>query len=146
MKKILLLLIISSLLQSCGVFMVKSGTEFDRKKMKKVEFCELENFNGKLIKTDLEYSGFEEYWSGNGFSKCERNNNVDIDFSEYYEGWKWIFINRQLQRLNRNYSNRKAKMKIIGIFEIDTINGFGHLNTYKARILVKSVKINIKSK
>jgi len=34
-------------------------------------------------------------------------------------------------------------MTVIGFFEIETINGFGHLNLNKARILVKRVKIKL---
>jgi len=123
--------------------MIGSGTKIKKSEVKEVKFCDLEKYNGKMIKTQLEYSGFEEYWSAGGFSKCDLNHKVALDFDEYYDSWRWLLIDRKLSKLHNKYYKYKAKMTVIGIFEIDTINGFGHLNLKKARILVKKVKIKL---
>ena len=136
-------LILSS---SCGILNVSSGTDFKRSEINKVDFCDLESYNGKLVKTKLKYSGVEEYWSAYGSKDCELNHKVYLNFDEYYDGWKWILIDGQLSRLHRKYPTHKAVMTVIGVFEKDSLQGFGHLNTMPAEIMVKRVRINLKRK
>ena len=146
MKKILPLILVSVFLNSCGIFRVNSGVGYSKSKVEKVDFCELEKYDGELIKTKLEYTGVEEYWSANGFADCPLNNNVYLNFQDYYDSWRYLLIDGQLNRLHNKYWKKKAVMTVVGRFEMDTINGFGHLGTNKAQIQVKSVRINIKSK
>ncbi|MBC9798278.1 hypothetical protein [Sinomicrobium weinanense] len=144
--KYITLLILVIVLQSCGVTMVNSGSDFDKSEITEVEFCRLNNYQGQLIKTTLEYSGMEEYWGARGFEDCDLNNEVDLNFEEFYENERDYLIDPQLRRLYNNYPTHKAIMTVIGVFNKDTINGFGHLNSYPAEILVKSVRIKVKHK
>ena len=145
--------------QSCGIFHVKSGNKFEKKEVKSVKFCELVNYDGQLIKTKLKYSGVLEYWGASGFGNCNLNHKVELNFDEYYEGWKWLLIQRKLSKLYRKYDKKIAEMVVIGKFELaktDTIStkdsiilikdGFGHLGTNEAQITVKSLKIKLKKK
>jgi hypothetical protein len=134
------------LIQSCGIFRIRSGTDFEKSDVREIEFCNLTEHEDQLIKTRLIYTGVEEYWGASGFSQCKLNNNVSLNFKEYYEGWKWIFIDGQLNRVHNNYHKKKAIMTVIGVFEIDSTNGFGHLGSNIGQIVVKSVKINVKKK
>lgn len=157
MLKHLLSLTIFFCLYSCGIFKIGSGNKYDKSNVTEVEFFDLKDYDGAFIKTRLEYSGIEEYWSAKGFSDCEFNNEVYLNFDEYYDGWKWIFINGQLSKIRKKYWIRKAEMVVIGQFEMakkeilevgDSILtqslGFGHLGTNKAQIIVKKVKIKVK--
>jgi hypothetical protein len=134
------------LLNSCGVVRVSSGSEFDRNKVTKVDFCDLSEYKNELVKTKLEYSGVDEYWSASGFNDCELDNAVYLEFEEYYKSWKHILIEGQLNRLQDKYWKRKAVMTVIGRFEMDSIRKYGHLGSNNAQILVKSVRINLKRK
>lgn len=126
--------------------MVRSGTDFKKSEVRTVEFCDLEKHQGELVKTKLIYTGFEEYWGASGYSDCTLNQKVELNFQDYYDSWRHILIEGQLNKLHNNYWNRKAEMTVIGLFEVDTLNGFGHLNTNKAQILVKSVRMNVQKK
>jgi hypothetical protein len=141
---------------SCAIFNIKSGGKIEKSAISEVEFCELTNFNNKLIKTNLEYSGFEEYWGASGYKDCKLNNNVSLNFEEYYDTWKHLLFDKRINRLNKNYNIKKAKMTVVGIFENskpDTIsipnssaiiiNGFGHLGSNSAQITIKSFKMKL---
>lgn len=145
MKKLILLLIVITI-QSCGIFRVNSGIRYNKSEIIKIDFCELGNYNNKLIKTKLEYTGFEEYWSAKGFSGCELNNEVNLNFEEFSKNDKDFLIDSQLRKLYNNQSTHKAVMIVVGVIKIDSVQGFGHLNTYPAELLIKSVKINVKKK
>ena len=134
------------MLNSCGLVRVSSGSKYERKKVAKVDFCDLSAFKNELIKTRLEYSGVDEYWSARGFNDCELDNTVYLDFREYYENWKHLLIEGQLNRLYDKYWKRKAIMTVIGRFEMDSVTKYGHLGSNNAQILVKSVRINLKRK
>ena len=138
-------------LPSCGLFRVGSGTGFNLNAAKKVTFCQLGEYNGQLIKTRLVYSGVEEYWSASGFEKCDLNGQVYVNFDDYYEGWKWLLIEGQLNKIHNKYWQRIGLMNVIGTFEmVDSVSnkgeGFGHLGLNKAQIVVKSVRIKVKKK
>ena len=140
------LYIILIILNSCGIVRVSSSSKYDRKEVTKVDFCDLSEFKNELIKTRLEYSGVDEYWSAKGFNDCELDNAVSLDFSEFYENNKHILIEGQLNRLHDKYWKRKAIMTVIGRFEMDSVKKYGHLGSNNAQILVKSVRINLKRK
>lgn len=138
-------------LPSCGLFRIGSGTGVNLNAAKKVTFCQLGEYNGQLIKTRLIYSGVEEYWSGSGFEKCDLNGQVDVNFDDYYEGWKWLLIDGQLKKIHNKYWQRIGLMNVLGRFEmVDSLSnegeGFGHLGLKKAQIVVKSVRIRVKKK
>jgi len=158
LKYVLLLSILGSL-NSCGIFKIGSGSKYDKSSVTEVEFCNLENYDGQFIKTRLVYSGVEEYWSANGFSDCALNNKVELNFDEYYDGWRWILIHGKLSKIRKNYWKRKAEMLVIGYFEMAKKEvlelgdstlvmrlGFGHLGTNEAQITVKKVKISVKKR
>ena len=140
------LIILLIMLNSCGLIRVSSGSKYDREKVNKVDFCDLSEFKNELIKTRLEYSGVDEYWSARGFNDCELDDAVYLDFREYYESWKYKLINKQLSRLHEEYWKRKAVMTVIGRFEMDSVTKYGHLGSNNAQIVVKSVRINLKRK
>lgn len=140
------LFVILIILNSCGIVRVSSGSRFDRNKVAKVDFCDLSELKNELVKTRLEYSGVDEYWSARGFNDCELDNAVYLDFGDYYKSWKYILIQGQLNRLQDKYWKRKAIMTVVGRFEMDSVTKYGHLGSNNAQIVVKSVRINLKRK
>ncbi|WP_438711109.1 hypothetical protein ACSTS3_21555 [Aquimarina muelleri] len=121
---------------SCRPYHHTSGVFYDEHQVKEINFCNLKQFKNQLIKTEIEYTGQEEYWGAKGFEKCDLNGEVHLNFEEY--------IDKKLKRLDKNPNAFKVFMNVIGVFKYDSINRFGHLNSYPAEIIVRSVDIRLK--
>ncbi len=126
---------------SCSVFHLNSGTNYNDKGVKKINFCDLQE-NNSLIETNLIYTGFEEYWYANGLKNCKINTNVNLNFSEFYNNDNEYCLDKKLRKLNKNYTTKKAIITVIGIFKNDSITneGYGHLNSSSSEIKVLKVK------
>lgn len=142
------------ILFSCRSKSVKSD-DLSLVKSMSVDFCNLKNYNDKLITTDVIYSGIDEYWSASGYDKCEGEfNKVYLNFDDYYwqKGNKSVL--KKLEKVHVKYYMYKARMTVTGIFQVSpleediiinkdtikgTLNGFGHLNSYNSRIKIISV-------
>lgn len=130
---------------SCSPYISSSNKE-DYKQIYSTDFCNIQNFENKLIKTNFEYYGLEEYWSAFGKKKCKLDGKVNINFKEFYDNNNTDYIEEKLLYLKEHHSTKKALIDVIGVLKKDTISRFGHLNSYPYEILVKKIKINIVDK
>lgn len=132
-------------LSSCSVFYISTSKIKSTEKVKKVEFCNLSNFENKYISTKCIYSGYEEYWSASGIDSCNLDGNVNLNFNEFAYSWKRILFQSKMNKLHRNYPILEAKMNIKGYFHSDQ-DGYGHLGSNKSEIMIKAFKMKLKKK
>ena len=140
--RVLLFLTLIYGLTACSPFYVSTVGHGNLRTAKSVNFCDLQNFNGKLIKTTCIYSGYEEYWSAKGIDTCRIDGTVNLNFDNYYDSWKDILIEHRMNKLHSKYWKYDARVTVKGIFTTDP-NGFGHLNTSPSEIDIKSFKMKI---
>ena len=142
MKNIICIFILIGLLNSCQINKFRIVNKASLKGAVEVKFCELLRYdNSQLIKTRAIYSGIEEYWELHSHKECGINHQVEFNIDENYEDWQNILLVKKLKQLYSNYSKYEMELEIIGYFEIDSLNGFGHLGTNKYQITPVSIKI-----
>jgi hypothetical protein len=100
-------------------------------RVRSIEFCDFSANLGTRVKTKFIYSGIEEYWSLSGQRSCSDAISVEFDYSKVTILAAPQFHQR-VKRLYNKYWKFKLAIEAIGVFEVDSINGYGHLNTNKA--------------
>ena len=130
---------------SCSVFQDKA---LKTKYALHLKFCELSKYNNWLVNTKVIYSGNEKSWSARGFEDCSLNNQVYLNFGEWF---KFRPITQfQLSFLKNHHSTHYGILQVTGQFEakenFELDNGFGYQNRLPAQINVSSAYIKIKKK
>lgn len=146
-------------LPSCGIFNAKARANDDQGLIKEVDFCELQAYDGEIVRTELVYTGVEEYWSATSLQECPLDGKLDLDLSVYDDSWQHFLVRRKLARLYSRYHKKRAHMTVVGRLHLagmdslitsdssfQWIDGFGHLGHNEAQITVKRAKIRLKNK
>ena len=128
----------------------KTRTIVARDEPRSIKFCDFPANLGIRVKTEFVYSGIEEYWSLKGKTRCPNAIPVEFDYSKVAT----IAVPRFFQKLDRLYDKYwkyHLVVEAIGVFEVDSIIGYGHLNTNKAvfkteRILSSTLSGRARSK
>ncbi|MBC7556581.1 MAG: hypothetical protein H7195_06430 [Chryseobacterium sp.] len=111
----------------------KSEYNYADKKIKYVDFCDLENHKNELVATEFYYTGFVEYWWIYSKTKYENNNVTNLAFDIFH-------IPTKFKRLFDNQiSYDILKITAIGKFRNNNINGYGHEGSNKSEFLVLKI-------
>jgi hypothetical protein len=131
------LLFILLLLFSCRSSKHQHEIEY-RNGIPVIKFCDLPNFEGKLVYIQAIYSGIDEYWSLNSTKKCKSTKNVELD---YYKDGKQIAPKYKLyfDSAYSSYWNTYLKVGLTGIYESKNSKGYGHLSSNKSRFILNDI-------
>ena len=100
-----------------------------------VDFCDLTKYEGQLVYIKAAYSGVDEYWALNSMQRCKNRLNVELDDKAGTP------IPSQYQNLfdsaYSSYWNTYLIVELTGVFDSRNPDGYGHLGSNKARLIVK---------
>lgn len=101
-----------------------------------MDACELPGHKNQLVYTRFIYSGIDEYWGLRPEKNCN-NINADLDIPEK------VIVQpedaKQIRYVHEHYWNKYLIMDVIGIFENENKNGYGHLGSNNSQFTVKYV-------
>jgi hypothetical protein len=121
-----------------------------REEPRSIKFCDFPANLGTRVKTKFIYSGIDEYWSLSVSTRCPNTIRVEFDYSKVATVAAPRF-HQKLKRLYHRYWKYHLVVEAVGVFEVDSIIGYGHLNTNKAifkteRILSSTLLASTRSK
>jgi hypothetical protein len=130
---ILFIFLLTSLYPNLSLHSINGRTTLTQqyKKIPQIEFCQFPLYLGVKVRTTFVYSGVEEYWSIDGANNCKEKISVEFDYSDV-SLLSSLRFQRNANRLHNNYWKYRMVVEAIGVFDIDSVNGYGHLNSNKA--------------
>ena len=134
MQKLIIIVFMLTLSFSCNK---RLTTDVSKTYMNltQIDFCDLTKYEGQLVYIKAAYSGVDEYWSLNSIKHCKNRLIVELDDragtpipiqyqnlfdSAYASYWKTYLI-----------------VELTGVFDSKNPDGYGHLGSNKARLIVK---------
>ncbi len=133
MRNFYFILLLTLFFQSCTHKLAKERRSYDGLQL--IDFCDLPKYAGQKVFIKAAYSGVDEYWALNSTTRCVQPLNVELDDISGKE------IPKRFQKLfdsaHNSYWDTYLIVELTGVFENDSPNGYGHLGSNKARLIVK---------
>lgn len=133
MRNFYTILLLSFLCQSCSHKITVETRTYDGLQL--IDFCELPKYAGQKVFIRASYSGVDEYWALNSTTRCTRSLNVELDDISGKE------VPKHFQKLfdsaHKSYWNTYLIVELTGVFENGSPNGYVHLGSNNARLIVK---------
>jgi hypothetical protein len=134
MLRFITALLVTCLILSCSKS-IKSSSSGSFNGIPQVEFCDLIRHEGQLVYVKAAYSGVDEYWALNSLKKCGNNLNVELDDrsgepipSKFQAAFDSAYA---------SYWDTYLIVEATGVFESKNLGGYGHLESNKARLIMK---------
>jgi len=140
-KDIILLFCTIAIVGCSSIYQIKSydGPEI----LEHTNFCELNKIeSGKFISTIAYYTGIEEYWGLTSNTKCSLDHKVYLDIEEIFQTQLNKKLDREFEKLYKNYWKYSLKLRIAGKLERTKEElGYGHLGLKKVQIIPYQIEI-----
>lgn len=134
MRKYIIIVFVLTLSFSCNNRLTTDGLK-TYKNLAVIDFCDLAKFEGRLVYIKAAYSGVDEYWALNSIKGCKNSLNVELDDRAGTP------VPRRYQNLfdsaHVSYWNTFLIVELNGVFDSRNPDGYGHLGSNKARLIVK---------
>jgi len=133
MRNFYTILLLTFLYESCSYKITPETRTYDGLQL--TNFCELPKYAGQKVFIRAAYSGVDEYWALNSTTRCAQSLNVELDDiadKEVPKRFRKLF-----DSAHNSYWNTYLIVELTGVFENDNPNGYGHLGSNEARLIVK---------
>jgi len=134
MHKYIVIIFILTLSFSCNRRLTNDFSK-TYKNLKQIDFCNLTKYEGQLVYIKAAYSGVDEYWALNSIQHCKNRLNIQLDDK------MGTPIPNQYQKLfdsaYSSYWDTYLIVELTGVFDSRNLDGYGHLGSNKARLIVK---------
>jgi len=140
--------ILGGFLVSCHSTSLTSNETF-RDSIPTINFCDLPKYTGKQVYLKAYYSGIDEYWSLTDPRKqnCNPALTVDLQFTGTNPYMTPKEFENVFLKVTNNYQNSYLLLELIGKFENDRKEGYGHLGHNNSRFVVTEIiKATLKKK